>query len=68
MTDKFLRKVFIYILSIFVGFGASFVMTDSKFEIFFVNIVYLAIGFFISNTGEHFAKAIKNRKGNQEDL
>lgn len=60
--SKYLRKVYIYILTISAGIGASFFMTDVKYKVFFDDITYIAIGFFVANMGEHAAKIFRNNK------
>ena len=62
---KYLRKVYIYVLTIGAGIGASYIMTDVKYKVFFDNITYIAIGFFVANTGEHIAKAFKKGDNNK---
>ncbi len=64
MTSKYKRKLLVFILCILVGIGAAFIMEDAKYKIFFENIVWIAIGFFISNAGEHFAKSIRKSDNN----
>ena len=60
---KYKRKLIVLIICIIVGLGAGYIMPESKYKIFFENIVYIAIGFFITNAGEHFAKALKKPGG-----
>ena len=62
MTTKYKRKLTVFIICIVVGLGAGYIMPEAKYKIFFENIVYIAIGFFVANGIEHTAKAFKIRK------
>lgn len=65
MTSKYKRKLIVYIMTIIIGFSASYPMSDKKYEIFFDNLVYMAIAFFVMNGVEHIAKAFKKDNGGE---